>query len=96
MEKTNNKSIVSLTLGVLSIIIPYIGLILGIIGIVISTKSIIGIDESNEKGRRLAISGRVCSIVGICFQLLLIFLLILSLSVFFITDPDVSIISLNS
>ncbi|MFF2288715.1 DUF4190 domain-containing protein [Peribacillus butanolivorans] len=91
MEKTNNKSIVSLTLGVLSIIIPYIGLILGIIGIVISSKSIKEIDKSNEKGRRLAISGRVCSIVGICFQLLLIFLLILSLSVFFITDPDVSI-----
>ncbi|MFD4932183.1 DUF4190 domain-containing protein [Peribacillus butanolivorans] len=91
MEKTNNKSIVSLTLGVLSIIIPYIGLILGIIGIVISSKSIKEIDESNEKGRRLAISGRFCIIVGICFQLLLIFLLILSISDCFITDPDVSI-----
>ncbi|MFC9601728.1 DUF4190 domain-containing protein [Peribacillus butanolivorans] len=91
MKKTNNKSIVSLTLGVLSIIIPYIGLILGILGLVISSKSIVEIEESNEKGRGLAISGRVCSIVGICFQLLLIFLLVLSISVYFITDPDVSI-----
>ncbi|MET3322364.1 UNVERIFIED_ORG: hypothetical protein ABIC97_005500 [Peribacillus simplex] len=91
MKKTNNKSIVSLTLGVLSIIIPYIGLILGILGLVISSKSIVEIEESNEKGRGLAISGRVCSIVGICFQLLLIFLLVLSTSVYFITDPDVSI-----
>ncbi|MCO0600517.1 DUF4190 domain-containing protein [Peribacillus butanolivorans] len=91
MKKTNNKSIVSLTLGVLSIIIPYIGLILGILGLVISSKSIVEIEESNEKGRGLAISGRVCSIVGICFQILLIFLLVLSISVYFITDPDVSI-----
>lgn len=91
MEKTNNKSIVSLTLGILSIIVPYIGLILGIIGIVISSKSIVEIDDSNEKGRGLAISGRVCSIVGICFQCLLIFLLLLSISVYFITDPDVSL-----
>ncbi|MFE4430167.1 DUF4190 domain-containing protein [Peribacillus butanolivorans] len=91
MKKTNNKSIVSLTLGVLSIIIPYIGLILGILGLVISSKSIVEIEESNEKGRGLAISGRVCSIVGICFQLLIIFLLVLSISVYFITDPDVSI-----
>ncbi len=72
MEKTNNKSIASLTLGVLSIIVPYIGIILGIIGIVISSKSIVEIDNSNEKGRGLAISGKVCSIVGICLQVLLI------------------------
>ncbi|MEK3797004.1 DUF4190 domain-containing protein [Peribacillus sp. FSL H8-0477] len=87
MKIINNKSIVSLILGVLSIVIPYIGLILGILGLVISSKSIVEIEESNEKGRGLAISGRVCSIVGLCFQLLLIFLLILSISVYFITDP---------
>ncbi|WP_330502664.1 DUF4190 domain-containing protein [Peribacillus frigoritolerans] len=91
MKKTNNKSIVSLTLGILSILVPYIGLILGIIGIVISSKSIVEIEESNEKGRGLATSGRVCSIVGVCFQLILIFFLILSFSVYFLTVPDVSI-----
>ena len=86
MEKTNNKSIASLTLGILSIIIPYIGLILGIIGIVISSKSIVEIDNSNEKGRGLATSGKVCSIVGVCLQVLLVLLMILSISVYFITD----------
>ncbi|AOH56597.1 hypothetical protein ABE28_019695 [Peribacillus muralis] len=89
MEKTNNKAIVSLTLGVLSIIIPYIGLILGIIGLIISSKSIKEIDQTNEKGRGLAISGRVCSIVGICFQFLLILIMVLSISMFVITDPSV-------
>ena len=88
MEKTNNKSIATLTFGILSIIVPYIGLIHGIIGIVISSKSIVEIDNSNEKGRGLAISGKVCSIVGICLQVLLILLLILSISVYFITEPS--------
>ena len=78
----------TLTFGILSIIVPYIGLIHGIIGIVISSKSIVEIDNSNEKGRGLAISGKVCSIVGICLQVLLILLLILSISVYFITEPS--------
>ncbi|MEC2056197.1 DUF4190 domain-containing protein [Peribacillus psychrosaccharolyticus] len=86
MVKTNNKSIVSLTLGILAIIVPYIGIILGIIGIFISSKSIIEIERSNERGKGLAITGRVCSIVGICFQFLLIILLLLSISVYFMID----------
>lgn len=84
--KTNNKSIVSLTLGILSIIVPYIGILLAIIGIFISFKSIIEIERSNERGRGLAIAGRVCSIVGICFQRLLIMLLLFSISVYFMID----------
>lgn len=86
MVKTNNKSIVSLTLGILSIIVPYIGILLAIIGIFISSKSIIEIELSNERGRGLAIAGRVCSIVGICLQCLLIMLLLLSISVYFMID----------
>ncbi|MBK3497397.1 DUF4190 domain-containing protein [Viridibacillus sp. YIM B01967] len=83
MENTNNKSIVSLTLGVLSIVVPYIGFILGIIGLVMSKKSIKEIDISNEKGKGLATSGKVCSIVGICVQGILIFLMILSIVAFY-------------
>lgn len=82
MEKTNSKSIATLTLGILSIMVPYIGLILGIIGIVISYKSLVEIDNLNEKGRGLAISGRVCSIIGICVQVFLIFLMVISLLLF--------------
>lgn len=82
MEKTNSKSIATLTLGILSIMVPYIGLILGIIGIVISYKSLVEIDNLNEKGRGLAISGRVCSIIGICVQVFLIFLLVISFLAF--------------
>lgn len=85
MEKTNNKSIAALTLGVLSIILPYIGLILGIIGIVISSKSIGELDQSNERGRGLAVSGKVCSIVGVCIQTVLILLMILGLATYHFT-----------
>ncbi len=83
---TNSKSISSLTLGVLSIIIPYIGFILGIIGLFISRKSIAEINHSNEKGKGLAISGRVCSIVGICIQIILIIILVLGIMTFFSTS----------
>ncbi|MGE7925402.1 DUF4190 domain-containing protein [Viridibacillus arvi] len=82
MGETNSKSIASLTLGILSIFIPFVGLILGIIGIVLSSKSMIEIDYLNEKGKGLAISGKVCSIVGICIQILLVLLMVLSIATF--------------
>jgi hypothetical protein len=57
--RTNSKSVASLTLGILSIIIPTIGLVLGIIGIVISRMSKREIEKTNENGRGLATSGNV-------------------------------------
>lgn len=39
MGETNSKSIASLTLCILSIFIPFVGLILGIIGIVLSSEA---------------------------------------------------------
>ncbi|MGE7920019.1 DUF4190 domain-containing protein [Viridibacillus sp. NPDC093762] len=53
----------SLTLGILSIFITFVGLIFGIIGIVLSSKSMLEIDHSGEKGKDLAILGKICSIV---------------------------------
>lgn len=75
MGTTNKKSILGLTLGILSIILPLIGLILGIIGNSLSKKSIAEIDNSNEKGKGLAKSGRICSIIGIWIQSILILLM---------------------
>ncbi|WP_163100708.1 DUF4190 domain-containing protein [Peribacillus alkalitolerans] len=89
MVKKNSKSIASLILGILSIIIPTIGLIFGVIGIIISRKSIKEIDNSNETGRGLAISGKVCSIVGICIQVLLTILAILGILSYFVVDETI-------
>ncbi|KAB7672048.1 DUF4190 domain-containing protein [Bacillus sp. B1-b2] len=85
---TNSKSIYSLTLGILSIIVPYIGLILGIIGLIFASKSIKEIESYKQEGRGLATSGKVCSIVGICLQVLLLLLLAISISVYFLTNTS--------
>jgi len=71
MKKTNTKSISSLVLGVISFL-PFIGLIFGIMGIVISNKSVKEINNSEEKGIGLAISGRIIGIIGACCQIVAI------------------------
>ena len=74
--QTNNKSIISLTLGILSLVIPFIGLVLGIIGIVFSRKAVKQIEKNNENGSRLATSGLICSIVGLIIQIFMLLSLI--------------------
>jgi hypothetical protein len=71
-NQTNNSSVISLTVGILSLFIPFIGLILGIIGIVFSRKAVKQINQTNENGRGLATAGLICSIVGIILQLLMV------------------------
>ncbi|MBK3496467.1 DUF4190 domain-containing protein [Viridibacillus sp. YIM B01967] len=66
---TNSNSVISLTLGVLSILIPYIGLILGVIGVVFSRKATKEILKTNQGGGGLATSGLICSVVGIIIQI---------------------------
>lgn len=66
--QTNSKSIVSLTLGILSILLPYIGFIFGVLGVVVSRKATKEIGRTNEGGGGLATSGLICSIVGIVIQ----------------------------
>ncbi len=66
--QTNSNSIISLINGILSILIPFLGLILGIIGILFSRKAVKQIEKINEGGRGLAISCLICSVVGIIIQ----------------------------
>ncbi|QKY70699.1 DUF4190 domain-containing protein [Lentibacillus sp. CBA3610] len=72
IAKINSNSIVSLTLGILSIFIPIIGFFTGIAGLVVSRKALKEIDKTNETGRGFAISGLICSIVGIIMHILAI------------------------
>ncbi|EKN70728.1 hypothetical protein BABA_04784 [Neobacillus bataviensis LMG 21833] len=71
-NQTNNNSVISLTVGILSLFIPFIGVILGIIGIVFSRKAVKQIDKTNENGRGLATAGLICSIVGIILQVFMV------------------------
>lgn len=73
---TNGKAIASLVLGILSIVVPWIGLIFGIIGIVLSSKAKKEIANYQQSGHGLAVAGLVTSIVGTAFYALLILLLV--------------------
>ncbi len=70
--QVNTNSIVSLTLGIVSIFIPIIGFITGIIGIIFYKKASNQIAATNQSGKGLAIAGLICSIVGMISQLLFI------------------------
>ncbi|MRN54415.1 DUF4190 domain-containing protein [Paenibacillus monticola] len=80
--RTNGKSIAALVLGILSIVIPYIGLLFGIIAIIFSAISFKEIRMGNEQGRGLAIAGLVCGIVGTILYAVIIVLIILAFVVF--------------
>ena len=82
-SQINTNAIVSLTMGILSLMFfPFIGWILGIIGLVYSNKSLREIEETKEKGKNIAVAGKVCSIVGIIFSLLLVMIVIAGLVLF--------------
>lgn len=81
--ETNSSSIVTLTLGILSILIPFLGLILGIIGLFVYRKARKEMALTGEGGKGLAISGLICSIVGILTQLLMVVAYVLFSSVMY-------------
>lgn len=72
-SETNNKSVVSLTLGILSIVVPLVGLVLGVLGVVFSKIATKEILKTKESGKGLATSGLICSVIGIVIQLLGVF-----------------------
>lgn len=78
VNKTNDKSIVALVLGILALVVPYLGFILGIIAIVFARKAKNEINQTGEQGRGFATAGLVCGIVGtIGYGILLLFLLVI-------------------
>ena len=74
---TNGKAIASMVLGILSIIIPYIGIILGIFGIIFAKKSFREINENNQNGRGMAITGLTTSIVGLSIYVLILLIILI-------------------
>ena len=75
---TSSKAVASLVLGLLSLIIPYVGLILRIIGIVLAKKAYYEIDQFNFNGRGLATAGLITSIIGCSlYALIIVFAIIL-------------------
>ncbi len=69
--QVNKNAVISLTVGILAVLFfPFIGWILGLVGLVYGNRSLREIEDTKEKGENLAVAGRVCSIVGIALSLL--------------------------
>ena len=77
VPKTNGKSITSLVLGILSVTIPYVGILIGIVAIIFASLAFKEIRVRMEQGRGLAIAGLVCGIIGTAIYVLLILLVLL-------------------
>ncbi|AIQ74650.1 MULTISPECIES: DUF4190 domain-containing protein [Paenibacillus] len=74
---TNGKSIAGFVLGILSIVVPYIGFLLGIIAIILSALSLKEIRNRYEQGKGLAIAGLVCGIVGtLMYAIIILFVVV--------------------
>ncbi|GAS85024.1 DUF4190 domain-containing protein [Paenibacillus amylolyticus] len=80
--KTNSKSIVSLVLGILSLTIPYLGFLIGIVAIIFASLAFKEIRIRMEQGKGLAIAGLVCGIIGTAIYTVLIVLFLFVTMIF--------------
>lgn len=77
LSVNNNKAIASLILGILSIILFFcIGLILGVIGLILGIVALKEIKRLKQEGRKMAITGIICSVIGVVIPILLMTLLL--------------------
>lgn len=77
---TNGKSIASMVLGILNLLLifmPYISAILGILAIILSAISFKEIQRHGEAGKGMAVAGLVCGIVGTIFGLIILAIIII-------------------
>ncbi|SFB59273.1 protein of unknown function [Cohnella sp. OV330] len=75
--RSNSKSVAALILGIGSIVIPFIGFFLGVVGIIVSAISLKEIRVRGEQGSGMAVAGLICSIVGTVLYFVIIALIII-------------------
>lgn len=71
-KKNNSKAFNSLIFGIISILLPFIGIIFGSIGVIVSRKAKKEILNTDEGGSKLASVGFFCSVIGIIIQIIVI------------------------
>jgi hypothetical protein len=87
-QKTNGKSITALVLGILAIVLPYIGFIIGIIAIIFASLSLKEIKRTQEQGRGMAIAGLVCGIVGTALYAIILLIVVIAFFTYFNTGVN--------
>lgn len=70
--QTNSNAVLCIVLGTVAMVIPIIGIVTGIMGIVYYRKAKAAIAKTGEAGEGIAITGLVFSIVGLALQILII------------------------
>jgi len=80
--RTNSKAIVALVLGILSLVIPYLGIIVGIIAIVFAKLAFNELRSGGEQGKGLAVAGLVCGIIGVAIYAIFILIAIIAFLTF--------------
>lgn len=88
IKPSNSKAIVSLIMGVLSLLIPFIGIVLGILGLIFAAKSKQEMKLTGETGNGLVTAGKVCSIIGIILNVIVI--LIFLVFSYFVVSTDIT------
>ncbi|MFD9627128.1 DUF4190 domain-containing protein [Peribacillus muralis] len=76
VKRSNSKAIVTLILGVLSLLTPVIGIILGVLGLVFASRSKTEMKLTGETGNGLVTAGKICSVIGIILNVLAILIFI--------------------
>ncbi|ADU30948.1 DUF4190 domain-containing protein [Evansella cellulosilytica] len=74
-DKQNGKAIAGLVLGICSIVFIIFwlfGIIIAVVGLVFSLLGLSEIKRTKQRGRKMAIAGLVCSIIGLLLPILLI------------------------
>ncbi|WP_127575347.1 DUF4190 domain-containing protein [Paenibacillus barengoltzii] len=71
-EGINSKSIASLILGILSLVIPFLGFLLAIISIILGRQALTEITRSSDSGKGLALAGLACGTLSLTFYFILI------------------------
>lgn len=61
---TNNKAIAALVLGILAIVVPFAGMIIGVVAIVFAGLALKELKYFGGQGRGLAFAGLICGIIG--------------------------------
>ncbi|MFS0559178.1 DUF4190 domain-containing protein [Terribacillus sp. 179-K 1B1 HS] len=86
MEEKRYSPSGTLALGIVTMFVPVIGIISGILAIIFANKSL-KITEDTEAIKALYLGGRVCAIIGLCYQglitIYIIFIFIIALSPLF-------------
>lgn len=80
--KTNGKAITALVLGILSLVAPYFGIILGIIAIIMGKQAMSEVRKTGETGHGMALTGLICGIVSVAIYGLMFIFLIIGISIF--------------